>query len=579
LLKDHHMSIRVAFAGILAAGLSLAALVAAPDQQSHQSHQPAAAPTHKHYVETPDQPNAAGQIAPRLQNLGRYSFPVTTKSRRAQLFMNQGINLSWAFNHAESGRAFREAARLDPNLAMAYWGQALVLGPNINAAMEPTDEGPAYAAIQKAVSLKSKVTLTPKERALIDALAQRYTGKPEDRRARDEAYSAAMRKVQQKFPADIDVAVLFVESVMDLRPWGYWSGDGRPYEGIAEAVALTEKVIARRPDHPGALHLYIHLVEAVRPEKAEAAADKLLHLAPAAGHLVHMPAHIYQRVGRYADAIKSNQLAIAADEDYITQCRAQGLYPMGYYPHNLHFLWFAATADGQGALAIESARKTASKVDDETLKKMPLLAAFRVVPYYALTRFGKWQEMLKEPAPPADNPFLAGIYHYARGLAFVATGRLTEADQALATIRKMQGDKALETPLFSPNLASAIFAIAPEVLAGEIAAARRQYDTAIAHLARAVRLEDGLVYTEPSEWHYPPRHALGAVLLEAGRPAEAETVYWEDLRRNVENGWALYGVVQALRAQGKNDQAAIAQARLDKTWARADHTLTGSKAR
>jgi tetratricopeptide (TPR) repeat protein len=504
---------------------------------------------------------------------------VTTKSPRAQVFINQGINLSWAFNHAESGRAFREAARLDPNCAMAYWGQALVLGPNINAAMEPTDETPAYAAIQKAVSLASKVTLTPKERALIDALAQRYTGKPEDRRARDEAYSAAMRKVQQKFPTDVDVAILYVESVMDLRPWGYWSGDGRPYEGIAEAVALTEKVIARRPNHPGALHLYIHLMEAVRPEKAEAASDKLLHLVPAAGHLVHMPAHIYQRVGRYADAIKSNQLAIAADEDYITQCRAQGLYPVAYYPHNLHFLWFAATADGQSALAIEAARKTASTVDDETLEKIPLLAAFRVVPYYALTRFGKWQEMLKEPPPPADSRFLVGIYNYARGLAFVATGQLNEADQALATIRKLVGNKALEGPLISQNFASAIFAIAPEVLAGEIAAARKQYDTAIAHLERAVRLEDGLVYTEPSEWHYPPRHALGAVLLEAGRPAEAETVYWEDLKRNVENGWALYGVVQALRAQGKTAQAAIAQARLDKAWARADYKLTGSKAK
>jgi tetratricopeptide (TPR) repeat protein len=558
---------------LTAAAVATSGLAAAPQQPP----QPAAAPTHKHYEAVPDQPNQAGQLAPRLQNLGRYAFPVTTKSPRAQLFINQGLNLSWAFNHAESGRAFREAARLDPNCAMAYWGQALVLGPNINAAMEPTDEAPAYAAIQKAVSLKSKGTLTPKERALIDALAQRYTGKPEDRRARDEAYSAAMRAAHRKFPNDLDIAVLYVESVMDLRPWGYWMGDGRPYEGIAEAVALIEKVIARRPDHPGALHLYIHLVEAVRPEKAEAAADRLLPLAPAAGHLVHMPAHIYQRVGRYADAIRSNQLAIAADEDYISQCRAQGLYPMGYYPHNLHFLWFAATADGQSALAIDAARRTASKVDPDALKQFPLLASFRVVPYYALTRFGKWQEMLKEPAPPPDNAFLFGIFQYARGLALVATGQLAEADASLATIRKTLGEKSLESPLFSPNAAGAVLAIAPEVLAGEIAAARKQYDAAIAHLERAVRLEDGLVYTEPAEWHYPPRHALGAVLLEAGRPREAETVYWDDLRKNVENGWALAGVVQALRAQGKTEQAAIVQTRLDKAWARADFKLTGSR--
>jgi tetratricopeptide (TPR) repeat protein len=568
------MLTRIALVVLTAAAVAATSgLTAAPQQPQ----QPAAAASHKHYEAVPDQANQAGQLAPRLQNVGRYTFPVTTKSPRAQLFINQGINLSWAFNHAESGRAFREAARLDPNCAMAWWGQALVLGPNINAAMPATDEEPAYAAIQKAVSLKSRAAITPKERALIDALAQRYTGRPEDRRGRDEAYSAAMQAAHQKFPNDLDVAVLYVESVMDLRPWGYWMGDGRPYEGIAEAVALIEKVIARRPDHPGALHLYIHLVEAVRPDKAEAAADRLLPLAPAAGHLVHMPSHIYQRVGRYNDAIKSNQAAIAADEDYITQCRAQGLYPMGYYPHNLHFLWFAATADGQSALAIDAARKTASKVDAETLKQLPLLASFRVVPYYALTRFGKWQEMLKEPAPSADNAFLFGIYHYARGLALVATGQLAEADQALATIRKTLGDKSLESPLFSPNTGGAVLAIAPEVLAGEIAAARKQYDVAIAHLERAVRLEDGLVYTEPAEWHYPPRHALGAVLLEAGRAREAETIYWDDLRKNVENGWALHGVVQALRAQGKNEQAAIVQTRLDKAWARADFKLTGSR--
>ncbi|HYN09210.1 MAG TPA: hypothetical protein VES67_17645 [Vicinamibacterales bacterium] len=569
------MPTRIVSFALTAAVLSLTSLLAA----QQPSAQPSASPSHKHYVAPaePDRPNQAGQVAPRLQNVGKYIFPVSTKSARAQLFINQGINLSWAFNHAESGRAFREAARLDPNCAMAYWGQALVLGPNINAAMEPTDEAPAYAAIQKAVTLSKRPTVTAKERALIDALAHRYTGKPEERRTRDEAYSAAMQKVHQRFPNDLDVAVFYVESVMDLRPWGYWMRDGEPHAGIAEAVALIEKVIARKANHPGALHLYIHLVEAVRPEKAEAAADRLLPLAPAAGHLVHMPAHIYQRVGRYSDAIKSNQLAIAADEDYITQCRAQGLYPIGYYPHNLHFLWFAATADGQSALAIETAKKAASKVDAETLKKLPLLAAFRVVPYYALTRFGKWQEMLKEPAPGADNAFLFGIYHYARGTALVATGKLDEAEQALATIKKTLGDKSLESPLFSPNTGASVLAIAPEVLAGEIASSRKQYDAAIAHLERAVRLEDALVYTEPFEWHYPPRLALGAVLLEAGRAAEAETVYWDDLKKNVESGWALFGVIQALKAQGKNDQAAVVQARLDRAWKRADFKLTGSR--
>jgi tetratricopeptide (TPR) repeat protein len=556
-------------------------------QQQASSPPPAAPPgsqtaqasgTHKHYADVTElhrQAAPSGQLAPRLQNLGTHAFPVSTTNRQAQLFTNQGLNLAYAFNHAESARAFREAARLDPNLAMAFWGQALVLGPNINAAMEPNEEPNALALVQKAVALKAKAT--QREQALIDALALRYTGNASDRVARDAAYAAAMRKVHEAYPNDLDITTLYVESVMDLRPWGYWTGDGKPYDRVAEAVALTEGVLARNPKHPGALHLYIHLMEANEPWKAEKAADALLPLMPAAGHIVHMPSHIFQRVGRYADAMKSNQLAIAADEDYITQCRAQGLYPIGYYPHNLHFLWFASTFDGQGKIAVDTARKTASKVDPAVLKQLPLLAAFKVVPYYALTRFGRWDEMLAEPAPSNENAFLFGIYHYNRGIALVAKGRLDEAAQELATVKRTLEDKALDQPLFSPNTGRAVLTIAPEVLAGEIAAARKQYDVAIAHLDRAVRLEDGLVYTEPSEWHYPPRHTLGAVLLEAGRPAEAETVYWQDLRRNPENGWALFGVVQALKAQKKDDKAALAEARFKKAWARADVTLTASR--
>jgi tetratricopeptide (TPR) repeat protein len=319
-------------------------------------------------------------------------------------------------------------------------------------------------------------------------------------------------------------------------------------------------------------------MEAVSPRRAEAAADRLLPLMPAAGHIVHMPAHIYQRVGRYADAISSNELAIAADEDYITQCRAQGLYPMGYYPHNLHFLWFAATFDGQSRKAIDAARKTASKVDDAALKQLPLLAAFKVVPYYALTRFGRWDDMLAETAPADGNAFLSGIYRYARGIALVAKGRIPDAERELTTLTTLLKDPSLDAPLFSPNSGRSVLSIAPEILAGDIALARGQHDKAIGHFERAVRLEDGLVYTEPSEWHYPPRHALGAALLAAGRPAEAETVYWEDLRRNPDNGWALFGVVESLKAQKKTEQATIVEARLKQRWARADVQLASSRA-
>jgi tetratricopeptide (TPR) repeat protein len=538
------------------------------------------APSHQHYKEDEKAniPAPTGQLAPRLQNLGPHTFPVTTLSRDAQLFMNQGLNLAYGFNHAESGRSFREAARLDPDLAMAYWGQALVLGPNINAEMDPANEPVAHELVQKAVSLKSKAS--PREQAYIDALAKRYTGKPEDRAAADKAFAGAMREVAKSFPDDLDAQSLYAESMMDLRPWGYWMPDGEPQEGTAEIVSMIESVLERDSHHPLALHLYIHLIEPTEtPEKAEIAADRLLTLMPGAGHMVHMPSHIYQRIGRYEDAARSNELAVLADEDYITQCRAQGLYPMGYYPHNIHFLWFAATMDGRGQVAIDNARKVAAKVPDEALKEMPLTAGFRVVPYYALTRFGRWDEMLKEPAPPAHSLYVTGVWHYARGLSFLGKGNLAEAEKELAEVKRIAEDPALDFALFSPNKANVIFAIAPEVLGGEIEAAKKNYDKAIAHMERAVRMEDGLVYTEPSEWHFPPRHALAAVLLEAGRAREAETVYWEDLRRNRENGWALYGIAKALEAQGKTDQAAMMMERFEKAWSRADVKLTSSRMR
>lgn len=516
------------------------------------------------------------QPAPRLQNLGTHTFPVSTRNEQAQLFINQGINLAYGFNHAEAGRAFREAARLDPTLAIAYWGQALVLGPNINAMMEEDEEPQALKLINQAKALMASAS--PKEQALIQALEKRYSGTAENRTTNDTAYADAMREVHQRFPDDPDIAMLYVESTMNLRPWGYWMRDGYPHEGTEEIVALTEKVLQRHPMHPAALHMYIHLMEpTATPERAEQAADTLLTLMPAAGHMIHMPSHIYQRVGRYADAMKSNQLAIAADEDYIRQGNTQGLYPMAYYPHNIHFLWFAATASGQSKIALESAREIADKIDDTVLHEMPFTAVFRMVPYWALARFGHWEEILAEPAPPSTNAFLKGSWHYVRGLAYVATGQLRLAGQELEQLREIMQDPSLNSPLFSKNTAYSVLRIGPEVLAGEIAAARGNFASAIARLERAVRLEDGLVYTEPAEWHYPPRLALGAILLEAGYADEAETVYWEDLKRNRNNGWALFGLLQALRAQDKKAEAEIIEARFRKAWEHADITLTASR--
>ena len=537
-------------------------------------------PNHQHYqkAEAANQPGPGGALAPRLQKLGSYTFKVTTRSARAQLFINQGLNLAYGFNHAEAGRAFAEAARLDPSCAMALWGQALVLGPNINAAMASEDEPKAYELVQKAVAKAG--TATPRERDYINALAKRYTGKPEDRQKGDRAYADAMRALHARYPTDQDAATLFAESLMDLRPWSYWSRDGLAADGTMDAIKALDGVITRNPKHPGALHFWIHLWEPTKtPERAEKEADQLLPLMPGAGHIVHMPGHIYMRVGRYIDAVKANEQAVAADEDYIAQCKAQGVYPLGYYPHNIHFIWMGASMSGQSSLAIASARKVAAAVPKEALEPVPQVQGFLLVPYFALVRFGHWDEMLAEPKPAYDSLYTQGVWHYARGMAFAGKGRLDEATQELAALQKIVDDPALSKVQGSASLntVDTILRVAPEALAGEIAAKRKDYEKALLHLDRAVRLEDALIYNEPPDWSFPVRHSLGAVLLEAGRPVEAEAVYWDDLRRNRENGWSLFGLVQALTAQGKKDEAAAVQKRFEQAWRAADIKLTSSR--
>ncbi len=561
---------------VLAPGMLAMVLVASTAGASPAGAQDAPRPEHKHYEKPAgyDQAPAPGApIAPRLQNLGVHTFPVSTKQERAQLFMNQGINLTYGFNHAEAGRAFAEAARLDPQLAMAYWGQALVLGPNINGAMTPEDEPKALDLIRKAAALKA--TVTPRERAYIDALATRYTGKAEDRAKADRAFVAAMREVVAKFPTDTDARTILAEALMDTRPWNYWTRDGMPYEETKEVQSSLEQVLARNKNHPGALHLWIHLWEATdTPERAEAEADRLMPLMPGAGHIVHMPAHIYQRVGRHEDVVRSNQLASKADEDYIAQCRAQGIYPLGYYPHNVHFVWMGATAIGQKQLALESAKKLAGTIPQEALASVPILQGFVVVPYWAMVRFGEWDAILADKGPQHQTPFTRGAWRYARAMAFTARGQLTEAETELEQLKLLVSDPELKkTVTFSQNSGFAILRIAPEIVAGEMAAKRKDWEKATLHLDRAVRFEDALIYQEPSDWHAPARQNLGAVLLEAGRPDEAEAVFWEDLRNNPENGWSLFGLAQALKAQGKTDDAALADARFRKIWKGTDVKL------
>jgi len=534
---------------------------------------------HQHYGESHglDQPAADGSLAPRLQQLGKHAFPVTTKSEQAGTFINQGINLSYGFNHAEAGRAFREAARLDPDCAMAYWGQALVLGPNINAPMDPKNEKVAHELAQRAIALKEKVS--PREQAYIDALALRYSGKAEDRTKNDQAYAAAMRKLHQAYPDDLDAAALFAEAMMDLRPWDYWARDGRPHPGTEEVERVLQSVMERNPDHPGALHFWIHLMEPTdEPERAEAAADRLGNLVPGAGHLVHMPSHIYVRVGRFADAARANETAIRSDEDYITQCRVQGFYPVSYYPHNIHFLSYAETMRGHSARAIQTARETAGKLTPEVLGEAPLLQFFAATPYQSLVRFGRWDEILQEPRPAYDGPLVVGVWHFARGMAYSAKNDFSNAGQELAQVRRIVSDpKIAAITLWSPNSIGQILSIGAAILEGDMAARQKQYDRAIAQLDRAVRLEDGLSYIEPPDWGLPARHVLGAVLLEAGRPAEAETVYWEDLKRTPENGWALFGLTRALRAQNKEEQANAARDRFKHAWPDADIELVATR--
>lgn len=542
--------------------------------------QEAAAPSHIHYTASPEtaKPSPTGALAPRLQSLGNHKINWFTCKAAAHPWLNQGVNLTYSFNHAEAARAFREAARLDPNCAMAFWGQALVLGPNINAPMSPQDEALAQELAQKAKSLKA----SPRERDYIAALEKRYTGKGDDRKAADHAFANAMRELAKKYPADLDATTMFAESLMDLMPWVYWTRDGKPNPGTDEVVAALERVLKANPNHPGALHYWIHLWEMPAPDKAEKEADRLGPLVPGAGHMVHMPAHIYFRVGRYEDVLASNLKAVAADEDYISQCKAQGLYPLGYYPHNIHFVWFGFTALGQGKQAIENARKVASKLPVPEMQKDPSLAflqTFLMVPTYALVRFGKWDDVLNEPKPGYTGTYAMGIYHYARGLAYIAKGQLDQATGELTHLRANVAELAKKPApaSFSQNTDYEILRIAPEIVAGELAAKRGDFDRAVGHLQKAVNYEDALKYTEPYDWHMAARHNLGAVLLQAGRPGEAEVAYWQDLRTNPNNGWALFGLMQALKAQGKNDEAAHIEQRFQKAWSKADVKLTGSR--
>ncbi|MBF2027907.1 MAG: hypothetical protein IGS48_14275 [Oscillatoriales cyanobacterium C42_A2020_001] len=514
------------------------------------------------------------QLKVRLhKDLGNHHHPISTKSTLAQRYFDQGLTLAYGFNHAEAARLFQQAASLDSTCAMCYWGEALVLGPNINAGMEKDALPQAVKAIQKATELKQYAT--PKEQAYIDALAKRYPTQPvSDRKPFDVAFANAMREVVKQYPDDLDAATLFAEALMDTTPWDYWEEDGTPKQTGKEIMATLESVLQRDPNHAGANHLYIHAVEKERPDLGIPSADRLMKLVPNSGHLVHMASHIYIRVGRYHDAVVSNQHGIAADQEYMAAgCHVPGMYPLVYMPHNHHFLWFAASMTGQSKVAIEAAQQTA-KVD-EKLMQVPdlggMLQHFSAIPLYTYIRFGKWDQILSMPAPTADLKYPNGVWHYARGKALLAKGQVQPAIQELEKLRAIAADPALkEIKVGGFNATANILNIASNVLAGELAAQRKDYDSAIAHLKTAVQIEDALVYTEPADWYQPTRQALGAVLLKAGRPQAAEAVYREDLKIYPDNGWSLYGLAQSLQAQKKTREAKAVQQQFKQAWKYAD---------
>lgn len=517
------------------------------------------------------------QIAPLFKNLGNHGFSITTSKENAQTFFNQGLKLAYAFNHAEAHRSFMEAARLDSNSPMTYWGQAYVLGPNINDPLPDNQrKQKAWEALKKAQNILSKAT--SKEQALIRALSSRYSSdSTADISELNMAYMKSMKKVALQFPNDTDIQTLFAASVMNTVPWNYWDKEGNPSPNIKEAKIALEKAIDINPDNPGAHHYYIHMVELPKPDLAIPSADKLGTLMPAAGHIVHMPSHIYIRVGRYLDAVKANQKAILADEDYISQCYSQGMYPLGYYPHNIHFLWSAGSLLGNSEIALDAAKKTAEKVPVGEMKELHFLQNFASTPLLAYVRFGKWNDILTIPSPNSEIKHLKLIWHYARGIAFTRKDNPKEAKEELDAIKAMLEDPAMkELMAVGFDSSYAIAELAYEVVAGEIANLEGLNENAIKHLRKAVELEDNLIYNEPSSWHIPPRQNLGAVLIKANKYVEAEKVYRKDLKDLRQNGWSLTGLYKSLEAQGKSEEARKIKLELQKAWENSDFELNSS---
>ncbi len=512
-------------------------------------------------------PASAGKTIPLYPDLAASPFPVSTRAPQARRYFSQGLILTYGFNHAGAVRSFREAQRLDPECAMCWWGEAVALGPNINAPMDDRDHDAALDAMDRAMALRSAAT--PMERALIEAVAQRYSRDPKaDRAALDGAYADAMLDVARRFPGDDDVAVLAAEAAMETSPWNYWEADKKtPVGRSGEAVRLVEAVLRRNPAHVQANHLYIHLLEASDPKRAEAAADRLANpSAPSAAHLVHMPGHIYQLRGRHADSIRANIAAARADEAYIRSAGDNGIVRYGYYPHNIHFIVTSAQMAGDMRTAVREAQRLRTVLDPETSARLAWIQAIDAAPYMAMAQFAEPKAILAMPAADPRLPYAAGMRHYARGVAYAGLRDRAGFDREMAAMESLRTSGALKGMIDQGVPAADLLMLAELVARGRFASAQGRLDEAIAFYRRAAEIEGSIPYQEPAYWYYPVKQSLGAALFRAGRHAEASDAFRGALAQTPNNGWALYGLGRSEAAQGHKLEAAAANKALSKAW-------------
>ena len=514
----------------------------------------------------PPQP-ALDQKPVRYQDLGKLHFPISSKSREAQGWFDQGVILAFGFNHAEAQRAFREAQKLDPECAICHWAESLILGPNINVPMMPEAQEPAMAALAKAVALAPKAN--KKEQALIAALGKRYSADPKaDRAALDKAYAAAMKGVAAQFPQDDTIQVLYAEAVMDTQPWDYWeAGGAKPKGEGGEIVAALERVLKRNPDHAGAAHLYIHAVEAsAKPERALPQARRLAGLVPGAGHLVHMPAHIYYRIGMYKESLDANRKAMAVDENYFKTSPSDPLYKVAYYPHNIHFVMVSAQMGGDAATVIDAAGKLDAAIPPEVAKQFAIMEPVKAAPYTTHAHFSDAKTILALPAAPKDLLLVDAMYHYARAVAYAQMKDAANAKAEMAALAKMENEADFKPFAEWQVPAKEIVQTARLVAAGRLADSMGDLEGAAKAYEDAIFIEDTLSYMEPPYWYYPVRQSLGSVRLRQGKLPEAEKAFRESLAKVRNNGWALAGLAETYKRMGNAKAEAATRAAMTKAW-------------